>query len=229
VSFPPVIAIRPEPGLGSTVEAGKAVGLDIQGFPLFETKPVSWDLPDATGFDALLVGSANVFHHGGSGLDQLRSLPVLAVGDTTGQAAREAGFAVKASGRGGLQSIIDAHGKEPAHWLRLAGKEHLPLEIPPHLKLTTRITYRVEAAEFPDELCQALLKKCAVLLHSAAAARLFAQQCTKHHIERSNIALAALGPRIADAAGEGWLELRSAQTPTQDALMALAKSLCETI
>ena len=87
----------------------------------------------------------------------------------------------------------------------------------------------MEVAEFPDELCQALLQKCAVLLHSAAAARHFAQQCTKHHIERSNIALAALGPRIAGAAGEGWLELRSAQTPTQDALMALAKSLCETI
>ncbi|NVE93524.1 uroporphyrinogen-III synthase [Altererythrobacter lutimaris] len=225
----PVIAIRPEPGLSATVKSGRAIGLRISGYPLFEIQPVGWDAPDPNAFDALLVGSANVFRHGGYHLAGLRSLPVLAVGKTTATAAKEAGFSVQAIGSGGLQWLIDAHGSEPAHWLRLAGEEHVPLQLPDNLKLTTRIVYRVEATEIPAEMAARLESDCIILLHSAAAARHLVEQCNAHDIDRANVALAALGPRIIEDLGEGWMRVECAESPNEDALLALAKNMCETI
>ena len=65
-----------------------------------------------------------------------------------------------------------------------------------------------------------------VLLHSAAAARHFATECDRLAIHRGDIRLAALGQRIAEAAGAGWAALRSAAEPNEAALLALAREMC---
>ena len=65
-----------------------------------------------------------------------------------------------------------------------------------------------------------------VLLHSAAAARHFAAECDRCGVPRGAVRLAALGPRIAAAAGEGWREVRSAAEPREAALLALARQMC---
>ncbi|WP_394728566.1 uroporphyrinogen-III synthase [Altererythrobacter sp. GH1-8] len=225
----PVLAIRPEPGLSATLEAGRAAGLRIAGFPLFEVMPVCWEPPDPATLGALLVGSANVFRHGGEALKTFRELPVLAVGETTAWAARDAGFFVEAVGTGGLQSLIDKHGTAAAHWLRLAGEEHVPLDLPTHLKLTTRVIYRVEPVDISSERRVLLESNVVVLLHSAAAGRHFAQCCEKQGIDRSRITLAALGPRILSDVGEGWKSVHSAASPSEGALLALAKRLSMSI
>ena len=61
-----VLAVRPEPGLAATMAAGKAIGLNMIGYPLFEVRPLAWKCPDPTEFDALLIGSANAIRHGGA-------------------------------------------------------------------------------------------------------------------------------------------------------------------
>ncbi|XUU60480.1 uroporphyrinogen-III synthase [Erythrobacter sp. HA6-11] len=229
MSQTPVLAIRPEPGLSATVQSARAVGLEVSGYPLFEVQPVAWEAPEPTAFDALLVGSGNVFRHGGDQLEALRSLPVLAVGRTTATAAVQAGFSVRTTGAGGLQSLIDAQASEHAHWLRLAGEEHVPLDLPDHLKLTARIVYRVEAVEVPPEMAASLGRKCIVLLHSASAARHFVEQCNALGVYRAKVALAGLGPRIIEDVGQGWMRVECAESPNEDALLALAKNMCETI
>lgn len=225
----PVIAIRPEPGLSKTITAGKEAGLAITGFPLSGIEPLAWVCPDPAQFDALLVGSANAFRHGGEALNALRDLPVLAVGSTTSQAARDNGFQVKMVGEGGLQTLIDQHGAREEHWLRLAGEEHVPLELPDNLKLTTRIVYRLETAELPPKMLKALSRECVVLLHSAVAAERFQRECDANNVDRSRIALAALGPRIVEGLDKGWKSVDWAETPKEEALLALANRLCETI
>jgi uroporphyrinogen-III synthase len=65
-----------------------------------------------------------------------------------------------------------------------------------------------------------------VLLHSAVAARHLAAECDRLGIPRAAIALAALGQRIAAAAGEGWRELRAAAAPRDATLLALARDMC---
>ena len=221
----PVVAIRPEPGCSATVEAGREVGLAIERWPLFEVRPLAWEPPRADEVDALLLGSANAVRHGGARLEPFRAKPAYAVGDSTAAAAEEAGFAIAAVGRGGLQPLLDTLAG-PLRLLRVTGAEHVPLTPPAGVAIQTRIAYESAPLALPPELAQRLGAGSLVMLHSAAAARHFAAECDRLAVPRRSVGLAALGPRIASAAGEGWREVRSASEPREAALLALAREMC---
>ncbi|MBH5322032.1 uroporphyrinogen-III synthase [Aurantiacibacter sediminis] len=221
-----IFAIRPEPGLQSTLQKARSRNLAIIGRPLFEVVPMSWEVPDAKDFDALLIGSANAFRHGGEGLESLKSLPVHAVGEATADAAREAGFAVAETGTGGLQKLVDS-AKGEVHFLRLAGEEHVTLGLPAKVKITTRVVYSVRTIPLTgsDEVSLRAGDPI-VLLHSAKAAEHFASECDRRGLDRGAFALACIGPRVANAAGTGWKACKSAPQPDDDALLALADDMC---
>jgi uroporphyrinogen-III synthase len=221
----PVIAIRPEPGCTATVEAGREIGLSIEGYPLFEVRPLAWKSPPPDEVDALLLGSANAVRHAGLQLDAFRSRPVYAVGEATAAAAEAAGFTVAMTGRGRLQALLDTLAG-PLRLLRVTGVEHVPLVPPAGVEVETRVAYESVPLPFSPELAKALGEGALVLLHSAAAARYFAAEADRCGIPRLAISLAALGPRIAAAAGEGWREVRSALEPREAALLALAREMC---
>jgi uroporphyrinogen-III synthase len=220
-------AIRPEPGLSSTIAAGAACGLPIAGFPLSQVAPRRWTLPDLSEVDAVLVGSANAFRHGGEKLSVLTHLPVLAVGKATADVARDAGFQVATTGTSGLQAILDD--LDPAYrcLLRLSGEDHVPLDVPPEIELILRVVYRVQDTDISPEFERELAKGSLVLLHSAGAARHFAEECDRLGLDRGSIALAALGPRILEPVGEGWFTARAASRPSEAELLALAKDMCQ--
>lgn len=219
-----IVAIRPEPGLQATLALGREQGLDIYGEPLFEAVPLDWGMPDMSACDALLVGSGNVFRHGGAKLEQLRHLPVHAVGKATADAAHAAGFTVANIGSGGLQGLLDAL-DQPMRFLRLAGAERVVLQEPPHVSIISATVYDVVSRPFSETLTQTLSDGALALLHSAAAAKHFAAECDRLQLDRSAISLACLGPRIAEAAGKGWAQLASAPQPNDAALLALAKDM----
>ncbi len=221
-----IIAIRPEPGLAATIAEGADLGLEISGYPLSEIRPCSWELPDLTQIDGLLIGSANALRHGGRKLAELRHVPVFAVGEATAQQARELGFDVAQAGEGGLQQLLGSMDDRPRHLLRLAGEAHVPLNLPPQITLTTRIAYRVVDNPIPAEMAQMLRDPCLILLHSAGAASHFLQECERLGLSRAPIALAALGPRILVAAGEGWRDARAAPNPCDSALLAMVRDMC---
>lgn len=220
-----ILAIRPEPGLGATLASGREAGLDIAGWPLFEVRPVQWDPPSIDGLDGILLGSANAIRHAGPGLAAFTGLPAYAVGKATADVARAAGFAIRVEGQGGLQQLLGRL-KPPLTLLRLAGAKHIPLFPPLGIVLETRITYASGPLPMPPEMAQALAGGALVLLHSAEAARHFAEECERLGVDKGRIRIAALGPRIADAAGGGWCEVRSAETPREAALLALARDMC---
>jgi uroporphyrinogen-III synthase len=222
----PIIAIRPEPGLGATMSAGRIRGLAIEGYPLFEIRPLNWEAPAPEGIDGVLLGSANAVRFAGSALGRFEGKPAYCVGETTAEAARAAGLSVAMIGAGGLQQLIEAIAERPLCLLRLAGEAHVPLALLDGITLETRIVYRAELLAMAPMMANRLRDGALVLLHSAAAARHFAQECARLAIPRSKIALAALGPRIAAAAGEGWACLRSAEHPSDPALLALAADMC---
>lgn len=223
----PLVVIRPEPGCSATVAAAKALGLEAHGVPLFEVGPRSWDIPAPEAFDALLVGSANVFRFGGAGLATLAKLPVLAVGETTATAARAAGFTVAATGSTGLQALIDTLGPGKHRLLRLTGEERVPLKLPRGVTMVERVVYASRALPMPEELIALLRARAVVALHSAEAARHLAAQCVSHRIARSGLRLVALSPRIGAAAGEGWSELAAPPLPDDQALLAMARQMCQ--
>ncbi|MFC3098721.1 uroporphyrinogen-III synthase [Alteraurantiacibacter palmitatis] len=223
-----IITIRPEPHGSQMCALAQKQGLAVQAFPLSEVRPLPWEGPDPASFDAILAGSANAFRHAGEGLARYRGKPVFAVGPATGRAAFEAGFTVGMAGTGGLQQLLPLIPERPIRLLRLAGARHVPIDPPEGISVTVREVYEVVHLPLPDEMA-ALLKAggALVLLHSAGAAEHFAAECDRLGIDRADVRLAALGPRIAAAAGDGWGQVQSAPKPANGALLALAQKMCQ--
>ncbi len=222
----PLVVIRPEPGCSASIVAARATGLEAEGFALFNIVPKGWNSPAAEEFDALLIGSANALRHGGAALARYAGKPAYVVGEATATAATAAGFTIAASGTGGLQEVLN-RAVHP-RLLRLAGEDHVTLEPPPGITLTERIVYTSEALPMPAELAEILGNPAVVMLHSAAAAHHFAAECGRLGIARGRLTLAAIGPRVAVAAGPGWSHIATATQPNDHALLALAGHLCQT-
>jgi uroporphyrinogen-III synthase len=221
------VILRPEPSRGETVSRARAMGLEIVAAPLFEIVPVSWKMPDIARFDAIAAGSANSFRYGGSALASMKTLPVYAVGQRTAEAARAAGFTVARVGDANLQDVIDRLAG-PLRILRLAGEKRVALRPPAGVSVEELILYRAKPLSLAPEAAAALRKGAVALLHSGEAARHFAQECSRLGIDRSSVAIAALAPRIAEAAGQGWLAVETAAKPNDAALLALAADMCQT-
>lgn len=223
----PLVVIRPQPGCDATVAAARALGLAVEGFPLFAVEPVAWQAPDRDSFDALLLGSAHALAQAGPALANYAGKPAYTVGERTAEAASAAGLAVAEIGCGGLQGVLDA--VEPGHrrLLRLAGRARVPLALPPGIVLDERVVYASEPYPMPAALVALLDRPSVVMLHSAEAARHFAAQCDAHGRNRAAIALIAIGLRAA-AAGDGWAGIAVAREPRDAAMLALATQMCQT-
>ena len=223
----PVIAIRPEPGCTATVDAARAMGLNALGHPLFAVAPVAWEAPPPESFDALLLGSANALRHAGPGLAAYCGKPAYAVGETTAQAAREAGLDVVLTGCGGLQAVVGMLSPDHRRLLRLTGQARVPLIPPPDSTLAERVVYASEPLPMGEALAAPLRAGALVLLHSAEAARHFAAESARLGLDRARISLVLIGPRLIEAVGTGWRAMAIAATPDDQALLATARQLCQ--
>lgn len=206
---------------------GTAIGLEMIGLPLSQIVPVAWEVPAPESFDAILAGSANIFRHGGAGLAAVQALPVLAVGQTTAIAARDAGFTVSQTGQGGLQPLVDSLADQTIRFLRLCGEDRVPLDLHPGHRLEERTVYRSAPLCIPLSALPVFERKPVVLLHSAASALIFARECKRLAIDRVGIVLAALGPRIIADIGEGWGQVILPEAPDDTALLAKVAKMCK--
>lgn len=222
----PIIAIRPEPGLSSTLALGRELDLTITGVPLFEIRSLKWQLPDPTLIDALLIGSANAFLGNERNFARLTDKPVYAVGRATAGAARDAGFAIAAIGSGGLQNVLGQIAA-PAHLLRIAGAERVPLTPPAGVTIETVVAYESAPRPIDPDQRTVLLQEPIVLLHSAAAARHFSSECKRLGVDPDTVELAALGPRIVETLDEAWRAIHVSSQPTDRDLLEMVRNLCE--
>ena len=222
-----LFVFRPEPGLRVTLETARSMDLDAVGCPLFSVEPVQWDLPAVSRFDRLLAGSANAFRHAGEKLDKLAKLPVLAVGEATMEEAKDRGFMVARTGTGGLQNLIDGMKGKQRQLLRLAGEAHVELDPPEGIEIETVVVYKTIPRDITDEVAVKLRAGGVALLHSGEAAKRLASECERLEISKSLVAIAALAPRIAEAAGDGWRDVHVAPHPIDGELLELAEELCQ--
>ncbi|MEM6267636.1 MAG: uroporphyrinogen-III synthase, partial [Pseudomonadota bacterium] len=182
----PVLAVRPEPGLSSTIALGRQMGLTMHGFALARVFAAEWELPSLQRFDAVLLGSANAIRMGGDNLARLTHLPVHAVGEATAKEAQAAGFTVAKAGKGGLQSVLDEV-KPPIHYLRLVGSEYVELNPPDGVTFEPFQVYAVKTRSFLEKPARLLDDEVIVLLHSAAMTRQFVAECNRLEVDRSRI------------------------------------------
>ena len=223
-----VVVIRPEPGCSATVAAAQKLGLPATDHPLFTVQPLPWTVPECAAFDAVLIGSANAVRHAGPQLAGLQGKPVYAVGEATANACGDAGLSPILRGTGDMQDMVESINPQHRNLLRLAGEERTMLQLPPDYMLTERVVYRLVAQPLPLEVAKILSGNALVVLHSSSAARHFSSECSRLGIPRKAIAIAAIAPRVAEAAGSGWAACACAQTPDDAALLALACQMCQT-
>lgn len=216
----PLAVLRPEPGWSATAAAAASLGLTVIGAPLFKIVPVAWLLPEAS--DAVLLGSANAVHHAGPALAALIDKPAYAVGEATAASARAAGFTALVTGSEGMAALARRIAPSHRRLLRLAGQDRTALPDLPGHEITERIVYAAAPCALRN-----LTSPAVIMLHSARAALHFAAECDRLALPRAELALAALSPQIAEAAGVGWSARRCAPSPTDAALLALARDMCE--
>lgn len=217
----PLLILRPEPGATSTAIRARRMGLDPLIQPLFRVDPLPWTAADAASFDAVMMTSANAARHGGDGLRAFRAMPLYAVGEATADAARLMGFEQVIDGGhdvASLASVIARDGRR--HVLHLAGDHVTPFDAGA-VNVTRIEVYRTVDLQ-PDDLGPALLRSPVAMLHSARAAARFAGLAAI----RDPIAVVAISPKVAEAAGSGWQSIHAAPVPDDAAMLAIAAALC---
>ena len=192
------------------------MGLKPVPCPLFEVEAVAWAAPEPRTFDFVLFTSANAPRHGGDQLASLTTLPALAVGQATAEAARAAGFRVVKTGEAGIDSLLAAlPGSQ--RLIHLTGVEHR-VAVTAHAIETVVIYHSIELAA-PVIPSGGLV----ALVHSPRAAARFAEVAR----DRAGITIAAISAAAAAACGHGWNNVAIAEQPSDGALLALAARLCQ--
>lgn len=211
-----VLVLRPQPGASATLERLRQCGLDAIAAPLFEVEPVEWTAPDPAQFDGLLLTSANAVRFGGVQLDRVKALRVFAVGDATADAAREAGFTIAQIGDAGVEQLLASVAPE-ARLLHLCGADRVEPKV--KQSITRIVVYRSTPLPAPG---LSGVDGSVAMIHSPRAGRRLAELID----DPASIAIAAISPAAAEAAGSGWQVVAVAKRPSEDALLALAARLC---
>jgi uroporphyrinogen-III synthase len=216
-----IAVLRPEPGNAATVARVTAAGWQAIALPLFVVRALDWTAPDPADFDAVLFTSANAARHGGAELVRLTQLPAFAVGENTAQAARTAGFDVTTSGKSDAAAIV-AQARALGHrrLLHLGGRER-SIDVPGAIAVYASEPVPVTPAEV------ARLAGSVVLLHSARAASRLAELVDSAGMARDALALVAISPAVAHAAGSGWRAGATAAVPRDEAMIAAAGTLVD--
>lgn len=218
----PLIVTRPEPGNSRTVERARAMGFDARAMPLFTARPLEWTAPPPADFDALLLTSASAARLAGPGLASLASLPVYAVGAATADAANATGLTVAMAGTADAQPLLDAMtSRNIRRILWLCGRDRTELGAG-SAALTPLPCYAVDRIAPPYAWAGLIAAPAMLLAHSVRAAAYISELAGT---ARGHLALVAISPKVAAAAGDGWGAIAIAGQPDDAAMLAQAHAL----
>lgn len=216
-----LFVLRPEPAASETIARAAALGIEAVAAPLFEIEPVAWAVPDPAAFDGLLLTSANAVRFAGPSLTRVRALPVLAVGEATARAAREAGLAVEQAGSSGVDQLLGSIAK-PGRLLHLCGVDRrTPTAWRQSIVAVT--VYRSLELPAPPEIER--IGGAVVAVHSPRAGERLAALVGRD--KRASVRVAAISAAAAEAAGDGWESVGRADAVGDEPLLALAARLCQ--
>lgn len=218
-----IAVLRPEPGNRVTAAAIEARGRRAIRMPLFEIRPVAWQAPAIADFDALILTSANALRHGGRDLAALHRLPVHAIGKATADAAQRAGFDVIHVGKEGAASLLaQAEAAGVRHALHLAGRERT---IEAGGIVDAVITVYASERRTPKDIAR--LVGGIALVQSARSGAWLGALVDAQGIDRRSIALVAVSPAAAAAAGDGWERVQVPGEVASEALIEAAIALAD--
>lgn len=219
-----VAITRAQPEADATAARLRALGAEPIVAPLLEIQPRDFD-QDVTGAQALVFTSTNGVRAFTRALE-FSALPVLAVGDATAQAARDAGFRTVRSADGDAATLIelarDALDPKAGRIVHIAGV-HVTGDITGALKASgfdaeRRVAFEARAVSALPAAYRARLD--VVLFHSARAADVFV---TLGAPNAGDMIAVCISDAVAAAASiSAWKQVVVAPRPREDALLAAA-------
>lgn len=223
----------------------RAMGHDPIIEPLLTIRNFGGPAVDLVGVQAILATSANGVR-AIAGRSSERAIPLLAVGDATARAAKEAGFLDVSSAAGDVDALaaLVRERLDPAKGplVHVAGSEVAgdlagqlgARDDQPGFTVRREVLYESEPAYSLSPSTIAAIKEeriDGVLAYSPRTALTLARLIRKARLVRDcrRIELLCLSQAVADAANDiPWAQTRIATEPTQEAMLALARSLNET-
>ncbi|MEO9599838.1 uroporphyrinogen-III synthase [Parasphingorhabdus sp.] len=223
----PLLILRPLDGALQTEQRAKDLGLTAVVDPLFAVEPIRWLGPEPQDFDALLLTSANALKYGGGQLESYRSLPVLAVGAKTAMAAKSAGFDVAQTGKSGAQDLLrQFKDGQYQNILWLTGEQYTDVSAKQrHVHIIP--IYRAKAIALGARAQSCLADQAVILLHSVRAAEHLVSELDRLGLSKNSHHVLAFSRKVAEAAGQGWKSIQTAEHPDDDALLSRASELCQ--
>lgn len=221
-----LLVTRPEDDAARTAQTLRARGHDALIAPLWRIETVAADTGGS--HDAIAITSANAARGA-----ILRDLPVLAVGDRSAQAAREAGYATVESADGALADLVALIARRfpNGRILYLAGEDRagdLAGDLSRHgIAVQTAVIYRAVAADaLPPEASRALREGQldGVLHYSRRSAETLLRLADAAGVLNAVLSLAhyCLSAEVAEPLrARGAVALRIAASPREAALIDL--------
>ena len=236
-----LLITRPGDDGARLAETLRQMGHDPILEPLLTIRNFDGPALDLAGVQAILATSANGVR-AIAGRTPERIIPLFAVGDATARVAKEAGFLDVSSASGDVDALaaVVREKLDPAKGplVHVAGSE-VAGDLAGQLgaaKFTVRreVLYESESAYSLSPSTIAAIKEeriDGVLAYSPRTAATLARLIRKARLVRDcrRIELLCLSQAVADAANDiPWAKTRIAAAPTQEAMLALARSLNET-
>lgn len=195
--------------------------------PLMDILPVSFSLPDAEDFDAVVATSQQVFSVSND-YQGLKNLPLYCVGDVTAQAARQSGFSDVVSGGSTVEELVATLQMKFGRTSRLLYvrgedvRQNLAA-LCPEFSINDLVVYRaVLATGFPPEIIERFSEIGVVTLFSARTGRCFADLVRKNGLlsEISHIKLLSLSEAVIKSVSDlPWLETYCTRQPDAQSLL----------
>jgi uroporphyrinogen-III synthase len=233
-----MLVTRPEPDASET--AGRLAALDIEATlcPLLTFELLHTSLPDAEGFAAVALTSANALR----ALDErdatgnYRQLKTFTVGERTAEAARKRGFTDVTSAGGALADLAEllAHAGLPGPVFYPAAREQsgdLAKSLAPYgvMVITTQVYAMNPVAALPMEVRRELVNGsiAAALFYSRRTANTFVKVAGDGlgREARTRLGMLCLSENVAQPLVDAhFVRISLADYPSEEAMMGLALS-----
>jgi uroporphyrinogen-III synthase len=170
------------------------------------------------------VCSSDLLLHGGPSLDAYHTLPAYAVGQATTEAARKSGF----------ENVITAgpDAQATAQMIANAGHRHIfhpggrtvrDFDVT-ELSVTHVPVYHMVPSGDKDGVNHALAQAEMALVHSPRAGERLAELARAE--QKAKTAIIAISSAAAAACGAGWRSVYAANAPSDSAMLAMARQIC---
>jgi uroporphyrinogen-III synthase len=232
----PVLVTRPEPDAQATVQRLAALDIEALAAPLMSRRTLETSLPQADGFAALALTSANGLRALADRgvVERFVRLPVFAIGGRTTIEARGMGFSDVVNAGGTLTDLANrlAYARLEGPIFYPAGK-HLTGDLAKSLApfgvmvVTARLYDMVPVDALPDAVLAGLESGHigSVLLYSRRTAELLVKALDGRldRTQRSRIAMLCLSEAVAEPLmAARFNRVSLADYPSEEAMMALA-------